>query len=86
MTIIYFEWQNHQRKHIITPATVTHPPSSAKPHRDLFLMSRITGKPPILSRRGAAPRLFISAYQNPKLLANQPLKEQTNSDVEAHYL
>lgn len=49
-------------------------------------MSRITGKPPILSRRGAAPRLFISAYQNPKLLANQRLKEQTNSDVEAHYL
>lgn len=74
----------------------SHPLSSAKPHRDHFMMSRITGKPPIMNlweRATPRPTNPVCVYgclstspQNPKLPANHPLKEQTNSDVKAHYL
>lgn len=94
------KWQNHQCKRIVKSHRPHSPPpfqplSSAKPYRDLFMMSRITGKPPISSQRAAAPRrpvapaclfLPINTPQNAMLLANHPLKEQTNSDVRAHYL
>lgn len=47
--------QTHNRPGPQSPPP-SHPLSSAKPQRDRFMMSRITGKPPIMNHREAAPQ------------------------------
>lgn len=46
--------------HTAPSAIPSHPLSSAKLHRDHFMMSRITGKPPIMNHKETAPHQPIA--------------------------